>query len=209
MWTRNYLKLVKLQPVTRYQSRLLIRWCIRWFYLKTLPECSTKVLIHKVPAGALGSMAAWRSHTWKKKGNDKTRNSPSTIPPTLIFPSYAPLTIRLLSNLMHLTSSSCPSRVLRHAPHSMSQSLMVLSELPLTTSLSWYCRQAMPLLWPFNVLTNSQELVDHTWKLGGKSQETNRKRSFHLYSPIPTCWDYVLVIKINNVHSRPKNGQVK
>ena len=99
--------------------------------------------MQRVPAGALGSMAACKSQT-------------------LIFPSYAPLTILLLSNLMQRTSSSWPSRTLRQAPHSMSQSLMVLSELPLTTSLSWYCRQAMPLLCPFRVRTNSQELVDQT-----------------------------------------------
>ena len=97
MWTRNYLKLVKLQPVTRYQSRLLIRWYCRWFYLKTLPECSTKVLIHKVPAGALGSMAAWRSHTWKKNWNNKTRNSP--LDPTnlnfpIIRPAHNPLAVK-------------------------------------------------------------------------------------------------------------------
>ena len=30
--------------------------------------------------------------------------------------------------------------------------------------LSWYWRQAMPLLWPFKVRTNSHELVDHTWR---------------------------------------------
>ena len=37
-----------------------------------------------------------------------------------------------------------------------------MSELPETTSLSRYWRQAMPLLWPFKVLKNSQEFVDHT-----------------------------------------------
>ena len=40
--------------------------------------------------------------------------------------------------------------------------LIVLSELPLTTSLSLYCKQAMPRLWPFSVLTNSQDDVFHT-----------------------------------------------
>lgn len=38
-------------------------------------------------------------------------------------PSYAPDTILLLSKRMHRTSSSCPSRILKHAPHSMSHSL--------------------------------------------------------------------------------------
>ena len=55
---------------------------------------------------------------------------------TLILPSYAPLTILLLSKRMHLTSSSWPSSTRRQAPHSMSHSRMVLSELPLTTSLA-------------------------------------------------------------------------
>lgn len=40
---------------------------------------------------------------------------------------------------------------------------MVLSEEPLTTSLSLYCRQAIPRLCPFSVRTNSQVLVLHTW----------------------------------------------
>merc|ERR1712055_208594 len=44
----------------------------------------------------------------------------------------------------------------------MSHNRMVLSELPDTTNLSWYWRQAMPLLWPFKVRTNSHELVDQT-----------------------------------------------
>lgn len=41
--------------------------------------------------------------------------------------------------------------------------LIVLSDEPLTTSLSLYCKQAMPRLCPFKVLTNSQVLVFHTW----------------------------------------------
>lgn len=39
---------------------------------------------------------------------------------------------------------------------------MVLSDDPLTTSRSRYCRQAMPRLCPFRVRTNSQVLVLHT-----------------------------------------------
>ena len=35
---------------------------------------------------------------------------------------------------------------------------MVLSLEPETTRRSWYCRQAMPLLCPLSVRTNSQEL---------------------------------------------------
>lgn len=38
----------------------------------------------------------------------------------------------------------------------------MLSDEPLTTNLSLYCRQAIPRLWPFNVRTNSQVLVLHT-----------------------------------------------
>ena len=40
--------------------------------------------------------------------------------------------------------------------------LIVLSELPLTTKRSRYCKQAMPRLWPFSVRTNSQVDVFHT-----------------------------------------------
>ena len=40
--------------------------------------------------------------------------------------------------------------------------LIVLSDEPLTTSLSLYCKQAIPRLCPFKVLTNSQVLVFHT-----------------------------------------------
>lgn len=38
-------------------------------------------------------------------------------------PSYAPLTILLLSKRMHLTNSSWPSSTRKHAPHSISHSL--------------------------------------------------------------------------------------
>ena len=41
---------------------------------------------------------------------------------------------------------------------------MVLSDDPLTTSRSLYCKQAIPRLCPFRVLTNSQVLVFHTWE---------------------------------------------
>lgn len=44
----------------------------------------------------------------------------------------------------------------------MSPYRMVLSELPLTTSLSLYCKHAIPRLWPFNVRTNSHVDVLHT-----------------------------------------------
>lgn len=42
---------------------------------------------------------------------------------------------------------------------------MVLSDDPDTTNLSLYCKQAIPLLWPFNVRTNSQEAVFQTCKV--------------------------------------------
>lgn len=50
--------------------------------------------------------------------------------------------------------------------------LMVLSELPLTTSLSRYWRQAMPRLWPFSVRTNSQSAVFHTLIVRSPEAET-------------------------------------
>ncbi len=43
---------------------------------------------------------------------------------------------------------------------------IVLSDEPLTTRRSLYCRQAMPRLWPFRVRTNSQVLVLHTCRRG-------------------------------------------
>ena len=39
-------------------------------------------------------------------------------------------------HLIQRTSSSCPSRVRRQAPHSMSHNRIVLSELPDTTNLA-------------------------------------------------------------------------
>ena len=41
--------------------------------------------------------------------------------------------------------------------------LIVLSEEPLTTNRSRYCKHAIPRLCPFKVLTNSQVDVLHTW----------------------------------------------
>lgn len=122
---------------------LLMIWNSSNCSRNTRPECSTSVRRHNVLAGARGSRAACKSQT-------------------LIFPSYAPLTILLLSNRMHRTNSSCPSRTLKQAPHSISHSLMVLSDDPLTTSRSLYWRQAMPRLCPFRVRTNSQVLVLQT-----------------------------------------------
>lgn len=107
--------------------------------------------MHRALACARGSRAATKSHT-------------------LIFPSYAPLTIRLESKRMQRTSSSCPSSIRKQAPHSISHNLwsrnisnklptfqstqaiyirsylIVLSELPLTTNLSRYCKHAIPRL---------------------------------------------------------------
>ena len=78
--------------------------------------------------------------------------------PIFIFPSQAPLTI-LLSNQMHRTNFSQPPRILNQAPHLTFQSLMVLFDDPLATSWSLCWRQAMPLLCPFRVQTNSQVLM--------------------------------------------------
>jgi hypothetical protein len=50
--------------------------------------------------------------------------------------------------------------------------LMVLSELPLTTSLSRYCKQAMPRLCPFNVRINSHVEVFHTFIVRSPDAET-------------------------------------
>lgn len=47
----------------------------------------------------------------------------------------------------------------------LSNYLIVLSELPLTTRQSRYWRHAMPRLCPFNVRTNSQVDVLHTYNL--------------------------------------------
>ncbi len=65
---------------------------------------------------------------------------------------------------MQRTSSSCPSRIRKHAPHSISHIRIVLSDEPLTTILSRYCKQAMPRLCPSNVRTNSQVVVSYLTK---------------------------------------------
>ena len=105
----------------------------------TRPECSTNVSNHDVLAGAGGSKANCKS-------------------PIFIFPSQTPLTI-VLSKQMHRTNFSQPPRTLNQAPHLTFQSLMVLSDDPLATSWSLCWRQAMPLLCPFRVQTNSQVLM--------------------------------------------------
>lgn len=108
-----------------------------------LHKLTVNVLMHKEFCWARGSIAATKSHT-------------------LIFPSYAPLTILFESKRMQRTSSSCPSRTRKQAPHSMSQRRIELSELPLTTKRSRYCRQAMPRLCPFSVRMNSHDEVLQT-----------------------------------------------
>lgn len=68
---------------------------------------------------------------------------------------------------------------------------MVLSEDPLTTSLSLYWRQAMPRLWPLSVRTNSHVLVLHTCK-HLKSLSSTSSSHYSYQSPItkapPTHW---------------------
>lgn len=54
---------------------------------------------------------------------------------------------------------------------SLHSHLMVLSEEPLTTSRSRYCKHAIPRLCPFKVLTNSQVDVLHTWGTGKNKQK--------------------------------------
>lgn len=49
---------------------------------------------------------------------------------------------------------------------------MVLSELPLTTSRSWYWRHAMPRLCPFSVRTNSHVEVCQTLMVRSPDAET-------------------------------------
>lgn len=63
--------------------------------------------------------------------------------------------------------SVCVITVIKRVSH-----LIVLSELPLTTSLSLYCKQAMPLLWPFNVRTNSHVDVFHTFIVRSPDADT-------------------------------------
>lgn len=147
------MQLRKSQIIIVSSWELLTIWNSSNCKRKTLPECSTRVRMHKVPAGALGSFAATKSQT-------------------LILPSYAPETILLLSNRMQRTSSSWPSRILKQTPFSMSQSLMVQSEDPLTTRSLWYCRQAMPRLCPLSVLTNSQVDVFQTLIVRSPEAET-------------------------------------
>jgi len=132
---------------------LLTIWNSSNWRRNTRPECSTRVRIQRVPAGARGSFAAFRSQT-------------------LIFPSYAPDTIRLLSKRMQRTSSSWPSRTRRQDPLSISHSRIVLSDDPLTTRSLWYCRQAMPRLCPLSVRTNSQEDVFQTLMVRSPEADT-------------------------------------
>ena len=113
--------------------------------------------------------------------NWSKRYASTTLVIDFYLPSYAPDTILLLSNRIHLTSSSWPSSVLRHVPCSISQIRIELSDDPETTIFSRYCKQAehylefvrkvivivisnspMPRLWPWSVRTNSQEVAVHT-----------------------------------------------
>lgn len=55
--------------------------------------------------------------------NDNTTSFNFELIRTQAYPSYAPLTIRLLSKRIQRTSSSCPSKTRKQAPHSISHSL--------------------------------------------------------------------------------------
>lgn len=58
-------------------------------------------------------------------------------------------------------------KIISEKPH-----LIVLSEPPLTISLSLYCKHAMPLLCPLNVLKKSQVEVDQTFIVRSPDPET-------------------------------------
>lgn len=121
---------------------MLLKWscgekknCRSWHITKKrkqkMTHRTTKVLRHRVPAGALGSKAAAKSQTFiflRWKNTKLYIRSWSTFICTnttfATYPSYAPLTILLLSNRIQRTSSSWPSKTRRHAPHSMSHNLM-------------------------------------------------------------------------------------
>ncbi len=132
----------------------------------------------------------------------------------------------LLSKRIQRTSSSWPSRTRKHAPHSMSHSLIVLSLLPLTTRRSRYWRQAIPRLWPLSVRTNSHvalnvpqsnrivaaptdheaiailETGDSTLVTAECAYEFARGRIPYFDSPVTTSRHYVLLVEIDDVHSR-------
>ena len=73
--------------------------------------------------------------------------------------------------------------------------LMVLSDEPLTTSLSLYCRHAMPRLWPFKVRTNSQVLVFHTWTKGKPKEIDYSGSNTHKF-----VWkSHIYLMRVNGV----------
>lgn len=80
--------------------------------------------------------------------------------------------MRFLSKRMHLTNSSWPSNTRIQMPYSMSHKRIELSELPLTTKRSLYCKHAIPRLCPFSVLTNSQDVVFHTLMVRSPEADT-------------------------------------
>ena len=76
-------------------------------YLKTLPECSTRVLVHKVPVGVRGSRAACSKiffYCFISYFCNFLFNTCKS--QTLIFPSYAPDTILFESNLNYRSIQS-------------------------------------------------------------------------------------------------------
>ncbi len=83
----------------------------------------------------------------------------------------------------------------------------MLSELPLTTSLSLYCKQAMPLLWPFRVRTNSHVDVLHTCQrpTAGNIENTFPKQSSMHFSSIREMgWnDGYLVLRLTFIVLSP------
>ena len=65
----------------------------------------------------------------------------------------------------------------------------------------------MPLLCPFKVRTNSQELVDHTWKQDIVSNITSTFSDWNLDGSVPAGRDNVFVVEVNDVHSRSVPNQ--
>lgn len=120
---------------------------------------------------------------------------------------------------MYLTKSSCPSSILRQAPHSMSHIRIVLSEDPLTTWFPRYWRQAIPRRWPCSVRTNSLVDVRHTWdrQRSLRQMRATTPEQMHTMSQVYTvkyldcsvarCRDDVSVIKVNHIDSCSMTNQ--
>ena len=102
---------------------------------------------------------------------------------------------------MQRTSSSCPSSIRKHAPHSISHIRIVLSDEPLTTILSRYCKQAIPRLCPSNVRTNSQVVVSYKTYRNSILIERNGFFTYPNFNcSISTSTNNIFLIKINHIN---------